>query len=177
MYLVPIITTFYFVPSIQYVLQTKQTEQMLGTQDLCYHNFRCSRPFWIFDDFNHVVSNISYALFGLFFMIIVKNFCSEALLISKLYVLILERGLSSFHLVLNRDTLSRRSRSCNWSAIALQLFQLLCNCNVIILQLLCNCYATISKKKNRKKVTTRACGTGTEAKTNIVFFPTSCNKN
>ena len=72
LYLVPIITTFYFVPSIQYVLQTKQTEQMLGTQDLCYHNFRCSRPFWIFDDFNHIVSNISYALFGLFFMIIVK---------------------------------------------------------------------------------------------------------
>merc|ERR1711963_105415 len=44
LYLVPIITIFYFVPSIQYVFQTKWTEQLLGTQDLCFHNFRCSRP-------------------------------------------------------------------------------------------------------------------------------------
>ena len=77
LYLVPIITIFYFVPSIQYVFQTKWTEQLLGTQDLCFHNFRCSRPFWIFTDFNHIISNISYFIFGLFFIIIVKMKASQ----------------------------------------------------------------------------------------------------
>ena len=72
LYLVPIITVFYFVPSIQYVLLTKQSEIMLGTQDICFHNFRCARPFWIFDDFNHIISNISYVCLGIFFIIIVK---------------------------------------------------------------------------------------------------------
>ena len=77
LYLVPIITIFYFVPSIQYVFQTKWTEDLLGTQDLCFHNFRCSRPFWIFTDFNHIISNISYFIFGLFFIIIVKMKASQ----------------------------------------------------------------------------------------------------
>ena len=36
--------------------------------DLCYHNFKCARPWFIFSDFNHVISNISYVIFGLFFM-------------------------------------------------------------------------------------------------------------
>ena len=72
LYLVPIITVFYFVPSIQYVMQTKWTETLLGTRDICFHNFRCSRPFWLFDDFNHVISNIPYIIFGLSFIIIVK---------------------------------------------------------------------------------------------------------
>ena len=40
--------------------------------DLCYHNFKCQRPFWIFSDFNHVISNISYFLFGISFIGLAK---------------------------------------------------------------------------------------------------------
>lgn len=39
--------------------------------DLCYHNFKCARPLWIFSDFNHVISNMSYVLFGISFIVLV----------------------------------------------------------------------------------------------------------
>ena len=67
-YLVPLISIFYFVPAIQFAFQAKENEEMTGSMDLCYHNFKCARPLWIFSDFNHVISNISYIIFGLVFM-------------------------------------------------------------------------------------------------------------
>ena len=67
-YVVPLISLFYFVPAIQFSYQAKETEEMTGSMDLCYHNFKCARPLWIFSDFNHVISNISYVVFGLAFM-------------------------------------------------------------------------------------------------------------
>ena len=71
-YLVPLISIFYFVPAIQFVFQAKENEEMTGSMDLCYHNFKCQRPLWIFSDFNHVISNISYLLFGISFIAICK---------------------------------------------------------------------------------------------------------
>jgi len=71
-YLVPLLSLFYFIPAIQFVFLVKGTEEVTGSQDLCFHNFQCSRPFWIFSDFNHVVSNVSYVLYGVFFLIIVR---------------------------------------------------------------------------------------------------------
>ena len=68
LYLVPLISIFYFVPAIQFAFQAKETEELTGSMDLCYHNFKCARPWFIFSDFNHVISNISYVIFGLFFM-------------------------------------------------------------------------------------------------------------
>ena len=71
-YLVPLISIFYFVPAIQFVFQAKENEEMTGSMDLCYHNFKCQRPWWIFSDFNHVISNISYLLFGFSFILLAK---------------------------------------------------------------------------------------------------------
>ena len=68
LYLVPLISIFYFVPAIQFSFQAKESEELTGSLDLCYHNFKCSRPWFIFSDFNHVFSNISYVIFGAFFM-------------------------------------------------------------------------------------------------------------
>jgi len=68
LYLVPLISIFYFVPAIQFAFQAKETEELTGSMDLCYHNFKCARPWFIFSDFNHVVSNISYVIFGAFFI-------------------------------------------------------------------------------------------------------------
>ena len=67
-YIVPLLSLYYFVPAIQFAFLAKQNEVSTGSQDLCYHNFRCSKPFYIFSDFNHVISNLSYVLFGLAFM-------------------------------------------------------------------------------------------------------------
>ena len=55
----------------QFAFLAKEDEELTGSKDLCYHNFKCQRPFWIFSDFNHVISNMSYWLFGLAFMVIV----------------------------------------------------------------------------------------------------------
>ncbi len=71
-YLVPLLSLFYFIPSIQFVFLVKQSESLTGSQDLCFHNFECAHPLNIFSDFNHVVSNTSYVIFGLAFLIIVR---------------------------------------------------------------------------------------------------------
>ena len=71
LYLVPLVSLYYFIPAIQFAFQAKENEEISGSIDLCYHNFKCQRPWWIFSDFNHVISNMAYWLLGLSFMIIV----------------------------------------------------------------------------------------------------------
>jgi hypothetical protein len=70
-YLVPLLSIFYFIPSIQFVFLVKQSENITGTLDLCFHNFECSKPLNIFSDFNHVISNMSYVVFGFGFILCV----------------------------------------------------------------------------------------------------------
>ena len=70
-YLVPLLSFFYAIPSLQYVFLVKKSENMTGTLDLCFHNFECSKPFNVFSDFNHSVSNLSYFIFGLAFIVCV----------------------------------------------------------------------------------------------------------
>ena len=70
-YLVPLLSLFYFIPSIQFVFLVKESENMTGSQDLCFHNFECSNHFFIFSDFNHVISNVSYIIFGIGFTLLV----------------------------------------------------------------------------------------------------------
>ena len=65
LYLVPLISLYYFIPAIQFAFQAKENEEISGSKDLCYHNYRCQRPWWIFSDFNHVISNMSYWIFGI----------------------------------------------------------------------------------------------------------------
>ena len=70
-YLVPLMTMYYFVPAIQISFLSRQPQEQIGSRDLCYHNFRCSIPFYIFSDFNHIISNMTYLLFGLAFIFLV----------------------------------------------------------------------------------------------------------
>jgi hypothetical protein len=42
-----------------------------GEFDICYYNYLCSHRLWIFIDFNHFWSNISYVIFGFAFNFIV----------------------------------------------------------------------------------------------------------
>ena len=62
---VAMVSLFYFVPACQLVFtKSKDNEQ-------CYFNYGCARPWWIFEAFNHVFSNIGYIWLGLCFIIIV----------------------------------------------------------------------------------------------------------
>ena len=75
--LVPLTSMFYFLPSIQFVFLSKMQEQYNGSQDVCYHNFECSHYWGSFSDFNHVISNISYILYGIGFILIVYRKSSK----------------------------------------------------------------------------------------------------
>ena len=55
-----------------FIFLAKENEEMTGSKDICFHNYKCQKPFWIFSDFNHVISNISYVFLGLAFMVIIK---------------------------------------------------------------------------------------------------------
>ena len=70
-YLVPLLTLYYFVPAIQISFLSRQPKDLIGSRDMCYHNFRCSIPLYIFSDFNHVISNATYLLFGVAFNFLV----------------------------------------------------------------------------------------------------------
>ena len=41
----------------------------------CYRNFGCSRPWGIFEDFNHIISNVGYIAYGAAFILMVKSQC------------------------------------------------------------------------------------------------------
>lgn len=60
-----ILSVFYMMPSIQFVLF-----QADGKVD-CYYNQKCLHSFGIFKAFNNIISNILYILFGISFLIIV----------------------------------------------------------------------------------------------------------
>lgn len=70
-YLVPLICLFYFVPAIQFAILAKRNEEKTGSLDLCYHNYQCAKPLGFLSDFNHVISNIAYVIFGSVFICLV----------------------------------------------------------------------------------------------------------
>merc|ERR1711971_126384 len=69
--LVPLLSIFYLIPSFQLVYAELTTAQQLGNIDRCYYNFGCARPFWIFPDFNHTVSNCGFIIYVIFFIAVV----------------------------------------------------------------------------------------------------------
>ena len=79
--LVPLLSIFYLIPSFQLVYAEFTTAVKLGNIDRCYFNFGCARPFWIFPDFNHTVSNCGYIMYGVFFIAIV--YCKSRTLPSE----------------------------------------------------------------------------------------------
>ena len=86
LYLVPLLAIFYLIPSAQMVFMLEQvareTNQKVTTfakdsQGLshpiqCYRNFGCSRPWGIFEDVNHIISNLGYIVYGAAFILMVR---------------------------------------------------------------------------------------------------------
>jgi len=71
-YLVPLLSLFYLIPSGQMVYAEQQRAKATGNLEQCFLNYGCSRPWWIFDDFNHVFSNVGYIFYGFVFIIMVR---------------------------------------------------------------------------------------------------------
>ena len=44
----------------------------------CYRNFGCSRPWGIFEDVNHIISNLGYIVYGAAFILMVQLFTLRA---------------------------------------------------------------------------------------------------
>ena len=72
LYLIPLLSLFYLVPSSQMVFAEQQRAKASGNLEMCYLNYGCSRPFGIFDDFNHIISNSGYIIYGVTFVLLVK---------------------------------------------------------------------------------------------------------
>jgi len=67
LYLVPLVSLFYIIPSAQMVFLNRT-----GSDEACFFNYGCARPWWIFDSFNHIYSNVGYIWFGVVFICLVK---------------------------------------------------------------------------------------------------------
>jgi len=48
-----------------------------GDLDLCYYNYRCAQPVGPFLDFNHLVFNVPYMMFGLGFIRLVYGHAAK----------------------------------------------------------------------------------------------------
>ena len=72
LYLVPLLALFYLVPSVQMVLAEQRRARKTGNMEMCYLNYGCSRQWGIFEDFNHIISNAGYILYGLVFILLVR---------------------------------------------------------------------------------------------------------
>ena len=62
---------FYYLPTIQLVLDSSSMYKVTGNQDYCFYNSLCQRPLLELRDFNHIFSNLGYAVLGLLFMWVV----------------------------------------------------------------------------------------------------------
>jgi len=67
LYLIPLVSIFYIIPSAQMVFINRA-----GSNEPCFFNYGCARPWWIFDSFNHIYSNAGYIWLGLCFILLVK---------------------------------------------------------------------------------------------------------
>ena len=73
LYLVPLLSLFYIIPSAQMIFGEAQREKDTGSEESCFSNYGCSRSWWIFDDFNHIISNCGYVIYGMMFIFLVKR--------------------------------------------------------------------------------------------------------
>ena len=62
---------FYCLPTIQLVLDSSSQYKETGNQDYCYYNSLCQRPLGELRDYNHIFSNLGYAVLGLLFIWVV----------------------------------------------------------------------------------------------------------
>lgn len=66
-----VVSLFYGIPVIQFVLLYQRVLLKTGNEDLCYFNFKCLHSLGQLTAFNHIFSNIAYVLLGLLFLFIV----------------------------------------------------------------------------------------------------------
>ena len=64
---------FYYLPTIQMVMESSKLYSSTGNQDFCYYNFLCQRPLGSIQDFNHIFSNLGYCVLGLIFIYVVNR--------------------------------------------------------------------------------------------------------
>jgi len=69
LYLVPLLAIFYLIPSAQMVFMLEQVAR--ETNQKCYRNYGCSRPWGMFEDVNHIISNLGYIVYGAAFILMV----------------------------------------------------------------------------------------------------------
>ena len=72
LYLIPLLSLFYLVPSVQMVFAEQKRSKLSGNMEMCYLNYGCSRPYGMFDDFNHIISNVGYVIYGVVFVMLVR---------------------------------------------------------------------------------------------------------
>jgi len=71
LFLVPLLSLYYLIPSFQMVFAEAERSDSSGDMERCYLNFGCARPWGIFPDFNHTISNLGYIIYGIVFIAIV----------------------------------------------------------------------------------------------------------
>ena len=63
---------FYFLPTLQDVLNYQTLIRSSGDQDLCYFNYRCIQPCPSFiEACNNFLSNFAYVILGVVYLLIV----------------------------------------------------------------------------------------------------------
>ena len=66
--LLVIIGCFYILPSLQFLLF-----QINDNSIHCYYNNKCKKQFYFIPAFNNVISNLGYVIFGIIYILYVKN--------------------------------------------------------------------------------------------------------
>ena len=74
---------FYYLPTIQMVLNSSNMYKVTGNQDYCFYNSLCQMPLGVLRDFNHIFSNLGYGVLGLIFMWVVYKKESSCKLLNK----------------------------------------------------------------------------------------------
>jgi hypothetical protein len=72
-----LVVIFYGIPVTQLVWTYQKIADKTGDEDMCYYNYLCANPFWIFGDFNHIFSNVGYVLMGALFLCMVAHWKSK----------------------------------------------------------------------------------------------------
>ncbi|EDV23206.1 uncharacterized protein TRIADDRAFT_27559, partial [Trichoplax adhaerens] len=82
-----VVGIFYAIPVFQLVITYQKIVRRTGNDGICYYNFKCSHPLYIFSAFNNFISNIGYVMLGFLFIVVLINlFISlERAYITKLY--------------------------------------------------------------------------------------------
>ncbi|RDD43303.1 SID1 transmembrane family member 1 [Trichoplax sp. H2] len=67
-----VVGIFYAIPVFQLVITYQKIVRRTGNDGICYYNFKCSHPLYIFSAFNNFISNIGYVMLGFLFIVVVQ---------------------------------------------------------------------------------------------------------